>query len=166
MTNFTDELAEATHKQLWQEAKQKYETLFRVPKEEASRISEIVRALHVLKYWQSRGRLGSPIAELKAHSVLPDIVDYVAKTYLGEKYIKQEEKAKAEKEPKRKDKWGAFIEWANENEGKKFTTEQLEKKSGFSYQTTLTYVKTSPVFEKIKKGQYRVIPLHERVRKS
>jgi len=150
-TNFTDELAEATHKQLWQEAEQKYGNAFRVPKEEANRISEIVRALHVLYYWQSRGRLGSPIAELKAHSILPDIVDYVAKTYLGEKYMKQEEKAKAEK---RKDKYAKLEKLALEKTFHEFTTQDLVDASGLGAQTITKWAKTSGFFRSTGRGKW------------
>jgi len=166
MKKITDDLVDEVNAELWTESEKEYGTKFAVPTKVAQRIGETIRALYVLQYWQKDGSSGSPIAELRAHSVEQTVATEVVTTYLGEKYIKQEQKAQAEKEPKRKDKWEAFIEWANENEGKKFTTEQLEKKSGFSYQTTLTYVKTSPVFEKIKKGQYRVIPVADRVRKS
>lgn len=164
MKKITDEFIDSVNAELWQEGVDKYGTKFAVPKDVVSYYSEVIRALYVLQGWQKYGSLGSPLAEMRGHSVVEAVAEEVVAKYCGEKYIKQE--AEKEKTEKRKDKWDSFIEWANENEGKKFTTEQLEKKSGFSYQTTLNYVKTSPVFEKIKKGQYRVIPISDRVRKA
>lgn len=166
MKKITDDLINEVNAELWQEGVDKYGSKFAVPKERDKEISEIIRALYVLQYWQSEGLSKSPFTALKALSVDDNTATEVITKYLGDKYIKQEKKTKEQKEPKRKNKWETFIEWANENEGKKFTTEQLKQKSGFSYQTTLNYVKTSPVFEKIKKGQYRVIPIHDRVRKK
>jgi len=166
MNKITDAFIDKVNAELWQEGVDKYGSKFAIPKERDKEIGEIIRALYVLQYWQNDGLSKSPFAALKALSVDDNLATEIITKYLGDKYIKQEKKAKEQKEPKRKNKWEAFIEWANENEGKKFTTEQLEKQSGFSYQTTLTYVKTSPIFEKIKKGQYRVIPIHDRVRKK
>ena len=164
MKKITDEFIDSVNAELWQEGVDKYGTKYAVPKDVVAHYGEIIRALYVLQIWQKYGSSGNPLAEMRGHSVMEDVAEEVVAKYCGEKYIKEE--AEKEKTEKRKDKWDSFIEWANENEGKKFTTEQLEKKSGFSYQTTLTYVKTSPVFEKIKKGQYRVIPVADRVRKA
>jgi hypothetical protein len=164
MKKITEDLVDSITAELWREGVAKYGTKFAVPKNVASYYGEVIRALYVLMYWQKNGSLGSPMAEMRGHSIMPEVAGEVVAKYCGEKYIKQE--AEKEKTEKRKDKWSAFIAWANENQSKKFTTEQLAKKSGFSYQTTLTYVKTSPVFEKIKKGTYRVIPLNDRERKS
>ena len=164
MKKMTDEFIDSVNAELWKEGVDKYGQTTAVPKEMSQRIGETIRALYVLQVWQKEGSSGSPMSFLSFYSVWTDVAHEVVAKYCGEKYIKQE--AEKEKPEKRKDKWATFIEWANENQGKKFTTEQLEKKSGFSYQTTLAYVKTSPVFEKIKKGTYRVIPLDDRVRKS
>ena len=150
-TNFTDEFVEATHRQLWQEAEQQYGDAFRVPKEEGNRISEIVRALHVLYRWQSKGRLGSPIADLKAHSILPDIRDYVAETYLGEKYIKQEEKAKVEK---RADKYAKLEKLALEKTFHEFTTQDLVDVSGLGAQTITKWARSTGFFRSIGRGKW------------
>lgn len=166
MKKITDEFVDSVNAELWQEGVDKYGSKFSLPKDVERDINETVRALYVLQVWQKNGSSGNPLSQLRTYSVSEDVAHTVVSQYLGDKYIKQLEKEKSEKTEKRKDKWDSFIEWANENEGKKFTTEQLEKKSGFSYQTTLNYVKTSPVFEKLKKGHYRVIPLADRVRKK
>lgn len=164
MRQITDDFIDSVNAELWQEGVDNYGTKFAVPKEVYQHIGEVIRALHVLQVWQKEGSSGSPMSFMSFYSVWSDVAEEVVAKYCGEKYIKEE--AKKEPKEKRKDKWASFIEWANENQNKKFTTEQLEKKSGFSYQTTLAYVKTSPVFEKVKKGTYRVIPIEDRVRKS
>lgn len=166
MAKITDEVIDETNASLWKEAKEKYKTVFLIPKDVASKIGETVRALYVLQQWQKESQGSNPLAFMRFYSVLPDVAEEVVIKYLGTKHIKEHEKAKEDKEPKRKDKWSAFIAWANQNQNKKFATEDLCKHSGFSYQTTLAYVKTSPVFEKVKKGVYRIIPLDERERKS
>jgi hypothetical protein len=166
MRKITDEFVDSVNAELWQEGVDKYGSKFSLPKDLEKEINETIRALYVLQIWQRNGSSGNPLSQLSAYSVSENVAQNVVAQYLGDKYIKQLEKEKSEKTEKRKDKWDSFIEWANENQGKEFTTEQLEKQSGFSYQTTLTYVKTSPVFEKVKKGKYRVIPIDDRVRKK
>lgn len=162
----TDDFIDSVNEKLWTQGVDNFGTKFAVPKDEIQRIGEIVRALYVLQKWQNSGSNGNPMTELRQHSVVEGIGEQVVSEYLSEKFVVAHAAEQNEKPEKRKDKWDSFIVWANENENKTFTTEELMTQCGFSYPTTLEYIKISPVFEKLKKGQYRVIPLADRVRKK
>jgi hypothetical protein len=57
----------------------------------------------------------------------------------------------------RSSRYGAFELWALANQGETFTTQQLVDVSGFSSATMLKYLKTSLLFEPVKKGTWRVL---------
>jgi len=57
----------------------------------------------------------------------------------------------------RSGRYGAFEAWAIANQGEVYTTQQLVEVSGFSSATMLKYLKTSLLFESVKKGTWRVL---------
>lgn len=152
MKKLTDDFINEIHSEMWKEMEKQFGTMYRIPKEHASNASETIRGLYVLQLWQKEGGSKNVLSFLNSYSVLPHIADEIIKTYCG-KEVQKEAKQKPEK---RKDKWGAFMEWAKTKDGKEFTTEQLVKQSGFSYQTTLGFVNETPEFIKVKRGLYRI----------
>lgn len=156
MAKITDELIQQTHDEQWAEFVDKYESKFRVPKDEYSYQSEYIRAMHVLQVWQKEGQSRNPLSFLGSYSVNPAIASEVVLRFLGKTVAQQATTQKAQKSETRKDKWGSFMEWAKSKDGKEFTTEQLVKQSGFSYQTTLNFVNENPEFIKVKRGLYRI----------
>jgi hypothetical protein len=63
----------------------------------------------------------------------------------------------AEDKVSRSGRYGAFEAWALAHQGDTFTTQQLVEVSGFSSATMVKYLKTSLLFEPIKKGTWRVL---------
>lgn len=57
----------------------------------------------------------------------------------------------------RSGRYGAFEAWAISHQGEVFATQQLVDVSGFSSATMLKYLKTSLLFESVKKGTWRVL---------
>jgi hypothetical protein len=86
--------------------------------------------------------------------VQESVISELLQKYLGKSNVVTQEELRPEKREK---KWNSFIEWAKLHEAEQFTTEQLVEICGFSYPTTLEYLKISPYFKKIKKGLYEVI---------
>jgi dTDP-4-dehydrorhamnose 3,5-epimerase-like enzyme len=152
MKKLTDEFIDGIHKEMWKEMEKEFGTMYRIPKEQASNASELIRGLHVLQLWQREGGSKNVLSYLNSYSVLPHIADHIIQTYCG----KEVQKEAMQKPEKRKDKWGAFMEWAKTQDGKEFTTEQLVEQCGFSYQTTLGFVNETPEFIKVKRGLYRI----------
>lgn len=64
----------------------------------------------------------------------------------------------------RKFKYSALEEWARAHDGEQFTTADIVAQSGFSYQTALKFIDSSPLFYKIKKGLYEC--RNDRARRS
>lgn len=125
-------------------------------------VAEIVRALCVLEKWQmEEGRAGGKaIVALRYYSIQPSVINHVLATYLPEMGV--EELLTAEKPEKRKTRWATFEKWTKEHQGEQFTTDQLCEISGFSYPSTLNFVKSSPLFRRVKKGLYEVLTTPER----
>lgn len=152
MEQITSALISETHKEMWAELVKKHKTAFAVPFDEIMRVNEVLRGMNVLMLWQKDGSVGrTALGALSAYSVMNDAVEILIKNL----HIKHEVRD-VEKTEKRKDKWQAFEEWAKENRGQQFTTEQLVEQSGFSYQTTLKFVSESPLFTKVKKGIWNI----------
>lgn len=64
--------------------------------------------------------------------------------------------------PSRASKYAAFEMWASVNQGKTFSTTELIEISGFSAPTLTKYVTDSMFFEKVKRGQWRVLIIAEK----
>ena len=152
MRKLTDDFIDEIHHGLWKDMTKKHGTVYRIPKEEASNASEMIRGLYVLQLWQREGQSKSVVSYLNSYSVLPHITAQIVETYFGKTVLTQAK----QKPEKRKNKWGAFMEWAKTQDGKEFTTEQLVEQCGFSYQTTLGFVNETPEFIKVKRGLYRI----------
>ena len=63
----------------------------------------------------------------------------------------------ADEKVSRSGRYGAFEVWALAHQGETFSTQQLVEVSGFSSATMVKYLKTSLLFEPIKKGTWRVL---------
>ena len=156
MNQITSEVIDIHHEQLWAEAIKKHKTMYAVPKDEVTRINEILRGMYVVQIWQRDNANGSPISALRSYSVSEESAQYVLDK-LGFSDIKYSAKRdKAEAPVKRANKWEIFDKWAQGHRGEQFTTEQLVEQSGFSYQTTLKYVSESLLFTKVKRGLWSV----------
>lgn len=156
MKQITDDVISSHHEQLWAQAEKKYKTMYAVPKEEVTRINEILRGMYVVQIWQRDNASGSPISALRSYSVSEESAQYVLDT-LGLASVKYSAKRERQEAPKKRaNKWEIFDKWAREHRGEQFTTEQLVEQSGFSYQTTLKYVSESPIFTKVKRGLWSV----------
>lgn len=130
-------------------------------KEEMGFMQETIRALYVLEKWgREEGGAGArALSALRYYSVIPPVITHVMETYLPEVGV---ENIVGEQRPKRKNRWASFDKWTKEHQGEQFTTEQLCEVSGFSYPSTLNYVKSSPLFNKVKKGIWEVLSIPER----
>lgn len=152
MKKLTDDFIDGIHTETWKEMEKEFGTMYRIPKEHVSNANELIRGLYVLQLWQREGQSKNVLSFLNSYSVLPHVAEKIIQDYCGV----QVQKVAKQKPEKRKDKWGAFMEWAKSKDGKEFTTEQLVKQSGFSYQTTLGFVNETPEFIKVKRGLYRI----------
>lgn len=150
----TDDLIEKTHKGMWADAITVHGDARKVPENLAQEISDYVRGMYVLQTWRKNGSLGSALKFMNSYSLSQETIVKLAEKYCG---IESIEDVQAELVVERRaDKWDAFLSWAKTQVFKQFTTEQLCKKSGFSYQTTLKYLQESPSFRKIQKGVWEV----------
>jgi len=156
-TTITLELVHEIHKGLWATLMEKYKDVFSVPKEERHRADETVRGMWVLHYWQRDAQTRHPYQFLRSYGIPDDIAQYVVETFTD--HSVNEASAKT---TKRRDKWSAFEQFARDHVGEQFTMEQLVEISGFSYPTTLGYVKESFYYKKIKKGLYEATTPPER----
>ena len=153
--NFTIEFVHDENARLYAEFEKKYRKSrnWYDHNHERWRIGETVRALYVMEKWQREGCSGNPVTMLRFYSVGEDVLNEFVKTYLSHLNTANTEIVKIEK---RKNKYGAFDSWAEQHRGEEYTTEQLVEIAGFSYQTTLKFVSSSPTFIKVKKGLWRI----------
>lgn len=164
MKKITDDVIHDYQAELWKNAVERHGTAFRVPTDEQSRMSELVRGLYVLQAWQARGSQGSPVRFMSDYSISRGVIESLVPSYVGKHELVQTHEAKP---VRRADKWKALEEWAKKNTYQEVTTEQIVEVSGFSHQTVLNYVKTSPYFRKIQKGRWEVRdPKEDRARKK
>jgi hypothetical protein len=161
--NVTPEFVSKHTEKMWQEAIEKYGSEYSVPSDVAGHISEIYRALHVVRISSDSGNL---VRALESYSIsekaIKEVVTDILKVKSAIKSLTVEERTPKKK---RADKWGAFLEWAKKHPYEEFTTDELVKVSGFSYPTTLKYIQQSPAFTKIKKGRWEVKNLEELTRR-
>jgi hypothetical protein len=148
-TTITPELVLEVHEGLWQKLVKKYKDAFSVPKDESTRATETVRGMDVLLIWQREGSTRHPLHFLRTYGVPDDIAKYIVDGFTG--YSVSDE---SEKPEKRRDKWSAFEQFAQDHVGEQFSIDQLVEVAGFSYQTTLGYIKESLHYKKIKNGLY------------
>jgi len=157
MTPVTQEIIDETHRALWDELVLQFGSVHDVPRDERWRAGETLRALWVMTVWFREATSRHPMSFLRSYGVNDEIAQYVIESFTPD-YASQP----AQKTEKRKDKWDAFLAWAREREGQQFSIDALVEASGFTYITTLNYIKTSPDFKKIKKGLYEVLVKPER----
>lgn len=153
----TPETVNEVHRGLWATLVQKYKDAFSVPNDERFRANETVRGMWVLLVWQREAQARHPFQFLRSYGIPDDIAHYIVEGFT------EYDIAQAQVKPeKRRDKWSAFEQFAVDHAGEQFTMEQLVEVSGFSYQTTLGYVKSSLHFRRIKKGLYEATAPPER----
>jgi hypothetical protein len=150
----TDDLVDEVNRKIWSEAKSKHGTASKVPRDEQSRMGELIRGLYVMQVWQNTPNPGNVLRFMKEYSISTEVSEYLIGEYLGKQHLVKAEKEK--KPEKRANKWKALEEWAKANTYAEVTTEQMVSLSGFSYSTVLNYVKTSPYFRKISRGVWEV----------
>lgn len=153
----TPELVNEVHRGLWATLVQKYKDAFSVPQDERTRANETVRGMWVLFVWQREAQARHPLSFMRSYGIPDEIAQYIIEGFTT--YETAEAQIKPEK---RRDKWSAFEQFAIDHVGEQFTMEQLVEVSGFSYQTTLGYVKESLYFRRIKKGLYEATSPPER----
>lgn len=154
MKKLTDELIDTYHLELWDAAKGRHGSASSVPGSESSHIGELVRGAYVLQVWQARGEQGSPVRFLAEYSVNREAVEVIVPKFIGGQV--QIQTVKEAKPMKRADKWKILEDWAKINTYQEVSTEKVMEISGFSYPTVLNYIKTSPYFRKIQRGQWEV----------
>jgi hypothetical protein len=149
-----NEIIKTVHKKLWDDAREEYGDLFKVPHESIFKINETLRALYVLQVWQRDGASGNPAKFLNTYSVHPDVLIEVVRDFCSIDIDSVDDVVvKAEK---RSNKYDAFIDWTKAHIFEQYTTEDLVTISGFSYPTTLKFLQDSPAFKKIKKGLWEI----------
>lgn len=164
MKTITDEIIHEYQAELWKNASERHGTKFRVPRDEVYRLNELVRGLYVIQAWQARGAQGNPVRFMGEYSISRGVIETLVPAFIGKQKLVEAEEAKP---VKRADKWRTLEEWAKKNTYHEVTTEQLVEISGFSYPTVLNYVKTSPYFRKIQRGQWEVRdPKEDRAREK
>lgn len=164
MKQITDEVVHNYQAELWKSAVERHGSKFRIPLDEKHRLSELVRGLYVIQAWQARGSQGNPVRFMTEYSVQRPVIETLVPAFLGKQKLVEAEEAKP---VKRADKWKALEEWAKKHTYHEVTTEKLVEISGFSHQTVLNYVKTSPYFRKIQRGQWEVRdPKEDRAREK
>lgn len=143
-TTLTEEEAVRRYKAGVQLLEDKYGSVFRAPSEEVRDNSERLRAFYVIQ------KYGGAVTRhiLSQYMVPPSIAEAVL-TEVGSEGI-----AEMGKKVTRADLYKAFEKWASEHDSEQFTTDQLVKESGFSYQTTLRFIEANPHFHKVKRGLY------------
>ncbi len=139
-----------THQELWKEAIEEYGDKFSVPFDVIYKISARTRALHVLQVWNGAG---PAVRFLSAYGIPVDIVTEVLALYCNEEV---DESDIGKPQPRRADKYDAFLDWTTEHVYEQFTTEQLVEQSGFSYPTTLKFISETANFHKVKKGVWEL----------
>lgn len=151
-------MIDAEHEVLWAEAVRKHKSEFHVPRDEVALISEILRGLYVVQIWQSDSPDGkNPLPILNSYSVSDEATKHIiAKLGIKEQGAKGHISNSPKKPETRRSKWAMLENWAQSNAGKEFTTDEIVKKSEFSYQTTLKYISESPLFVKVKKGLWKI----------
>ena len=154
MKHITDEVIHDFYAELWRNAVERHGTRFRVPSDEQQRMGELLRGLYVLQSWQNNDSQGSPVRFMTECSVSRPVIETLITAFIGKQKLL--EAAVVVKPVKRADKWKALEEWAKRNAYQEVSTEQLVEIAGFSYQTVLNYVKTSPYFRKIQRGRWEV----------
>jgi hypothetical protein len=160
----TDETVITYNAELWREATEKHGSKYRVPEEEMQRMGELVRGLHVLQVWQSRGSQGNPVKFLAEYNVSNESIEVLVASFLGNQKLLE---VLDEKHVKRADKWKTLEDWAKNNTYEEVTTEQIMEVCGFSNQTVLNYVKASPYFKKVQRGRWEVRdPKEDRAREK
>lgn len=157
-TNITSDVVSAVNTGLWSALANQYGDIYSVPADARWRASEIVRSLWVLAVWQREGGGRHPFSFLRAYGVPDDIAQYAVTSFTDETALPDD----AQRPEKRKDKWATFEAWARDHVGEQFSMDALVEISGFSYPTTLNYVKQSLYFRKIKKGLYEATAPPER----
>lgn len=155
MRKITDDYIEQYQAELWDNAIKKHGTSFRVPRDEQQNISDLIRGLYTLQVWQARGSQGNPVRFMGEYSLPEPVIETLVGSYVGKEKLAEAVEAKA-KPVKRADKWKTLEEWAKKHTYHEVTTEQIVEIAGFSYQTVLNYIKTSPYFRKIQRGQWEV----------
>lgn len=165
MKKITDDAVNAVHVEMWAAASKKHGGTLKVPRDEVTRIGEFTRGLYVLQSWQNTPSAGNPIRFLRSYGVMENIVTELVEQYLGKEHLA--EAAKDAKPEKRADKWRALEDWAKQNTFAEVPTDKVVEVAGFSYQTVLNYLKTSPYFRKIQKGLWEVRdPKEDRAREK
>jgi hypothetical protein len=160
----TDETVITYNAELWREATEKHGSKYRVPEEEMQRMGELVRGLHVLQVWQSRGGQGNPVKFLAEYNVSNESIEVLVASFLGNQKLLE---VLDEKHVKRANKWKTLEDWAKNNTYEEVTTEQIMEVCGFSNQTVLNYAKTSPYFKKVQRGRWEVRdPKEDRAREK
>jgi hypothetical protein len=151
----TAEKIEDAEKAMWMEVKKEHDSAHLVPKEDVYRIGEIIRGLWILFIWQREGMARNAFQFLRSYSVSDAIAKPLVEVWIGQEVV-------VDKTEKRVNKWAAFEQFARDHAGEQFTMDSLVEISGFSYPTTLGYVKESLYFVKIKKGIYEARDIPER----
>lgn len=149
----TDDKVISYNAELWREAIEKHGSKYRVPEEEIQRMGELVRGLYVLQVWQQRGGQGNPVKFLTEYNVSNESIGILVSSFLKNQKLLE---VLEDKPVKRADKWKILEDWAKNKTYEEVTTEEIMEVCGFSNQTVLNYVKTSPYFRKIQRGRWEV----------
>lgn len=160
----TDDKVISYNAELWREAIEKHGSKYRVPEEETQRMGELVRGLYVLQVWQQRGSQGNPVKFLTEYNVSNESIGILVSSFLKNQKLLE---VLEDKPVKRADKWKILEDWAKNKTYEEVTTEEIMEVCGFSNQTVLNYIKTSPYFKKIQRGRWEVRdPKEDRAREK
>lgn len=152
MIKLTDDFIDDVNARLWQEASDEFGSKFKVPVDRVFEIGDFIRALYVLQTEFHKGVSGEDaLIALRRFTISDVSIDKLFSEGVLERDVVNDEKPAS-----RKARLQAFEAWAKENRGKKFATDFLVEQSGFSKATLLNYMKTSRLFDRVKRGTFCV----------
>lgn len=152
MRKLTDDFIDSVNARLWQEASDEFGSSFKVPTDRIFEIGDYVRALHVLQIEFAKGANSCNALDILRRFTISE----VSIEKLFQDGVLKRDAVNDEKPASRKARLQTFESWAKENRGKKFQTDFLVEQSGFSKATLLNYMKTSRLFERVKRGTFCV----------
>lgn len=150
MIKLTDDFIDGVNIRLWQEASNEFGSNIKVPSDRVFEIGDFIRALYVLQTEFAKGTSSEDaLIVLRRFTISDTSIDKLFSEGVLERDVVNDEKPAS-----RKARLQAFEAWAKENRGKKFATDFLVEQSGFSKATLLNYMKTSRLFDRVKRGTF------------
>ncbi len=153
MTKLTENFIDEVNARMWREATAEFGDNLKVPFSRQLEIGDYVRALYVLQFhWLKDENTKDALNILKHYSISDNSIDKLLKDGVLDREVVNSNKAAP-----RKVRLRNFEAWSKDHRGEEFTVDFLIEKSEFSRPTLMNYLKTSRLFEKVKRGTYKIV---------